>query len=181
MMKSKTYKMAAVGLMAALLCIFGPMVLVLPFTPIPISLATLFLYLTAFVLGYQLATVSCLIYLMLGFVGLPVFSGFAGGAGRLLGPTGGYLIGYLLLVLVSGYFIEKFSGQWYMYLLGMVVGTVILYTFGTVWLAYSTKITFTEALMAGVIPFLPGDMVKIMMILLVGPLIRKRLCRAGLL
>ncbi|MBQ8591484.1 MAG: biotin transporter BioY [Lachnospiraceae bacterium] len=179
MIKTKTYKMAAVGLMAALICILGPVVIMLPFTPIPISLATLVLYLSAFVLGYRLATISCLIYLLLGLVGLPVFSGFAGGAGKLFGPTGGYLIGYLLVVYVSGYFIEKFYKMWYFHLIGMALATAILYLFGTVWLACCADMTFAEAFMAGVIPFIPGDIVKIVIILFVGPMIRKRLYKAG--
>lgn len=172
--------MTAIGLMAALTCIFGPLSITLPFTPIPISLATLILYLSAFVLGCKAAAVSCVIYLLLGLAGLPVFSGFGSGAGKLFGPTGGYLIGYLFLVVVSGWFIERFRQKWYLCLCGMILGTALLYLFGTLWMAYSTDMTFYQALAAGTLPFIPGDIAKICVILVLGPAVYKRLNRAGL-
>lgn len=181
MKKITTYKMSAIGLMAAVTCVLGPLTIVIPFTPIPISLVTLVIYLSAFVLGAKLATVSCLIYLLIGLAGVPVFSGFGAGAGKLFGPTGGYLIGYLFMAFITGYFVEKFKGKWYLSFSGMVFGTAVLYLFGTAWLAYSADMTFAAALAAGVIPFIPGDLAKIVIILIIGPVVRKRLNKAGLI
>ena len=87
--KITTYQLAVTGLMTALTCILGPMSLALPFTPVPISLTNFVVFLSVWLLGWRLGTVSYLIYLLLGLAGLPVFSGFTGGAGKLLGPTGG--------------------------------------------------------------------------------------------
>ena len=87
---NKTKTMALIGVMAAVTCILGP--LSVPIGQIPISLTNLVIYFTVFVLGIWAGTGSYGIYLLLGAVGLPVFSGFAGGLGKLLGPTGGYLI-----------------------------------------------------------------------------------------
>lgn len=174
-----TYKMAAIGFMAALTCILGPFSITFPFSPIPISLLTLVIYFSAFVLGAKAAALSCLIYLLLGLAGLPVFSGFGAGVGKLLGPTGGYLIGYLFLAFIGGWFVEKFPGKWYLHFAGMIIATAVLYTFGTIWMAYSAGMTFTQALAAGVLPFIPGDLAKIIAALLTGPAVQKRLQKAG--
>ena len=178
MKKITTYKMAAAGLMAALTCILGPMSIAIPISPVPISLTNLVIYLSVYILGWKLGTISYLVYLLLGLAGLPVLSGFTGGAGKLFGPTGGYLIGFILMAVCSGWFVQKFH-----YLVtdfaGMVLGTCIAYLLGTVWLAYQAGMNFGTALMAGVIPFIPGDLVKILIILLIGPVIRRRLTKAG--
>lgn len=101
-------------------------------------------------------------------------------AGQVFGPTGGYLIGYIFLALIGGYFVEKFTGKLAMYFVGMVLGTIVLYAFGTAWLAFQTGMTFGAALMAGVIPYIPGDLVKIILAVLVGNEVRKRLMAANL-
>lgn len=88
------------ALMAAMLCVLGP--LSIPIGPVPLSLATLVIYLSVYLLGWKWGLVSVVVYLLVGMSGVPVFSGFGGGLGRLLGPTGGYLIGYLPLAALSG-------------------------------------------------------------------------------
>lgn len=174
-------QMTLIGLMSALLCVVSPFAIPLPFSPVPLSLATLVLYLSLYVLGTKKALVSCILYLILGTVGLPVFSGATGGIGKLAGPTGGYLIGYLFLILTAGFFVNaKFSNIWYS-LLGMVLGTAALYLFGTAWLAVSGHLPFRAALAAGVLPFLPGDALKIILAVLIGPVIRNRLVKVNLL
>lgn len=184
MKTTTTYKMAAAGLMAALTCILGPMSLAIPVSPVPISLTNLVIYLSVYILGWKLGCISYLVYLLLGLAGLPVFSGFSGGAGKLFGPTGGYLIGFIFMAGICGLFFEKFhcENKCYRYLLncvGMVLGTLVAYLFGTVWLAVQAGLDFRAALGAGVIPFIPGDLTKIVIILIIGPIIRKRLNKAG--
>ena len=98
---------ALIGLMAAVTCIMGPLSIPLPFSPVPISLTNLAIYLTIYVLGMKKGTLSYIIYLLLGFAGLPVFSGFTSGSAKMLGPTGGYLIGFIFLAIICGIFIEK--------------------------------------------------------------------------
>ncbi len=171
-------QMALVGMMSAVLCILGP--LSLPIGLVPISLGSLGVYFIAYVLGSRRAVASCLVYLILGLVGLPVFSGFSGGAGKLFGPTGGYLIGYLFTAAICGWFVEHFPGKRVLHALGMVLGTAVLYLIGTVWLAVQAHMSAAAALAAGVTPFLIGDCVKIAAALIVGPIVRKRLAAAGL-
>lgn len=177
-MKTKT--MALIALMAAVTCILGPLSLAIPISPVPISFTNLAVYFTVYVLGTKRGTISYLIYLLLGLVGLPVFSGFTGGAGKLFGPTGGYLIGFIFMALICGIFMEKWPTKLYLHFAGMVLGTAVCYLFGTAWLAFQANMGFYAALAAGVIPFIPGDLVKIIIALLAGPLIRKQLKRAEL-
>lgn len=177
-------RLVRVGFMAALLCILGPVSVAVPVSPVPISLGTLAVYLIVVTAGTADALMSCLVYLLLGFAGLPVFSGYMGGAGRLLGPTGGYLIGFLALIVTAGAFTGRFQDrrkERLFSLIGLALGTVVLYLFGTGWLAMISGMGFYEALWAGVIPFIPGDLVKMLAAVLLGTTLRGRLIQAGLL
>lgn len=177
--KLNTKTIAVIGVMTAVICIMGPLALTLPVSPVPISLGTLAIYFTPYVLGMKRGTISCCVYLLIGLVGLPVFTGFSSGPAKLLGPTGGYLIGYIFMALICGFVIDR-TNKMSVCFLGMILATAVLYLFGTVWLAYQAGMTFREALMAGVIPFIPGDLAKIVIAMIVGPQIKKRLKRAGL-
>lgn len=174
--KFSTSTMAVVALMTAVLCVLAPFSI--PIGPIPISLATLGLYLSVMILGRKKATLVCLMYLLIGFVGLPVYSGFMGGPAQLLGPTGGYLIGYLLLTVIAGWFVDKFPKKRALCLLGLVFGTMSCYGIGTIWLAVQTKLDFARALMVGVVPFIIGDAVKIVVAVWIGEVIRKAIVSA---
>lgn len=180
-MKNKSVKsLTLIALMAAVICILGPLTITIPISPVPIAFANLAIYFTVMLLGWKKGTISCLIYLLIGLVGVPVFSAFSGGPAKFFGPTGGYLIGYIFLALIGGYYVEKFTGKLAMYFVGMVLGTIVLYAFGTAWLAFQTGMTFGAALMAGVIPYIPGDLAKIILAVLVGNEVRKRLVAANL-
>lgn len=172
-----TSTITMVALMAAVLCILAPFSI--PIGPVPISLATFGLYLAVIILGRKKAIIVCLIYLLIGFVGVPVFSEFSGGPMKLLGPTGGYFLGYLLLTLIAGWFVDKFPGKWYMCALGLGIGTGTCYAVGTVWLTVQMGIDFSVALMVGVVPFLVGDFVKIVTVLWIGSAVRGQLKKAG--
>lgn len=174
-------QLTLVGVMAAVLCVLGPWTLHIPISPVPVSLGMLGIYFTTSVLGMRLGTASVLIYILLGLVGIPVFTGFTAGPGKLLGPTGGYIIGYIFMALICGFFADKFNKKLPLYFLGMVLGTAACYFFGTLWLAYQMHYTFFQALMAGVIPFIPADLVKLIIAWVVGFQVRKRLLSAGLI
>ena len=175
----KTKRIALIGLMTAVICMLGPVSFPLPISPVPISLGVLGVLLSTYLLGMKWGTVSCLVYLLIGLVGLPVFTGFSGGLGKVLGPTGGYMIGYIFLSLIAGFFTGKWPTKWPMHLVGMVAGTAVMYLFGTLWLGYLMKCSFMEALWMGVIPYIPADLVKIAIALGLGGLIRRQLMKAG--
>ena len=172
-------QLTLIGVMTAVMCLLSPFSIPIPFSPVPITLATLGLYIIAYVLGTKLGTISCLIYLLLGAVGLPVFSSFSGGFAKIAGPTGGYLLGYLFLSAITGFFIERFSGKLVFAVIGMIVGTAICYAFGTLWLAAQMQLTFPQALATGVIPYLPGDAIKIIIACILGPKLRAAIQRIG--
>ena len=159
-------EMTKVALMTALLCVIAPHTIILPVSPVGITLGSFLVYLAGALLGPYLGSLSVLLYLLLGFAGLPVFSGYTSGAAKLLGPTGGYLIGFIPCAFVIGMFMKKYKKGIQgilMIVLGVVVGTLVLYTFGTIWflVVYTKGITLKDALAKCVIPFLPLDTVKI--------------------
>lgn len=177
--KSAIYFMSTCALMAALMCALGP--LSVPIGPVPITLVNLVIYLSVLLLGAKGASVSTLVYLLLGAVGLPVFSGFQGGLAKLVGPTGGYLVGYLIVAFLGGLAAEKTKYNTFFSIVGMLVGTAILYTLGTVWFVYQTGSEWVHALSLCVYPFIPFDIGKIVLASFVGKLIRSALIKSKLL
>lgn len=181
MKNQNTASLTLIALMTAITCILGPLSIAIPFSPVPISFTNLAIFLSAIMLGWKRGTVSFLVYLLIGFAGVPVFSSFTSGPAKLLGPTGGYLIGFIFLALAAGFFVDKFPGKPYMHVLGMVLGMIITYLLGSVWLAYQANMTFQAALFAGVIPYIPGDIVKIIVAEILGTTIKKQVKKAGYL
>ena len=169
---TNTYAMAVTALMTAVTCILAP--LSIPIGPVPISLTNFAIYLSLYLLDWKKGTVSYILYLLLGLVGLPVFSGFTGGIGKLAGPTGGYIIGFIPMAIIPGIVIDKFSQRW-IQILGMIVGTAICYAFGTAWFCIQAGYTVSAALAVCVIPFIPADLIKMVIAMIIGPEIRKRL------
>ena len=155
--------------MTAVTCVLGPLSIPLPFSPVPISLTNFAIFLAIFVLGMKNGTISFIIYLLLGAVGVPVFSSFRGGLQVLAGPTGGYLIGFIFLALIMGFALDHFDRKLVPTIIGMIIGMVVCYAFGTVWLAKLLSLSFKEGLMMGVIPYLAGDVAKIIIAAIVGP------------
>ncbi len=164
-----TKQLTLIGVMTAVICLLAPFAIPIPFSPIPITLATLVLYITAFVLGPKLGTISCFDLSAPRCSRPACFSGFSGGFAKIAGPTGGYMLGYLFLTLTVGFFVEHFSGRPLFYALGLILGTALCYLFGTIWLGVQMNLSLMQALAAGVIPYLPGDIIKIIIACLFGP------------
>lgn len=166
-------KITSIGLMTAFLCIISPWAIHIG--PVPITLATFGIYLVSAVSGAGCAAMSVFIYLMLGAVGVPVFSGFSGGIQRLAGVTGGYLLGYLPCTLMISLIISKTKKHFAWYFVAMVIGTVILYSIGTVWYIWQTGNSFVSVLALCVLPFMPGDVIKLAAASVLGYELNKRL------
>ena len=152
----------------AILCLLAPFSIPLA-GAVPITLGSFAAAFLGLFLGPWEGAGSVLLYLALGAVGLPVFSGGRGGAGHLFGPTGGFLFGFLLLAFLSGLFREK-KGR----VLGVIAGEAALYLVGTLWYVLIAKAAFLPALTVCCFPFLPGDAVKCALALILYRLIRKR-------
>ncbi len=186
--------MAFISVMAALICVAAPFTVPMPGS-VPISLATFAIYLAGGLLGAKKGTLAVLIYVLLGAVGLPVFSGGTGGFGKLFGVTGGYIVGYIPCVLLTGIFVDLFFrrnmlkksagkgirrvigwvGAVWAVPAGMVLGTAALYAFGTVWFMIARGAAFEVAMASCVIPFLPGDAIKIVCASAISVALRDRL------
>ena len=177
--KLTTYQMAVTALMAAVICVLGP--LTVPIGAVPISLANFVICLTAWLLGPKFGTLSVAVYLCIGLIGVPVFSGYGAGLAKLAGPTGGYLVGYLLLALIGGLFIEKSNGNPVVSGIGLVLGDAACYVLGTAWFVFQMQCELGYALSVCVYPFIALDLAKIVVSCVVGALLRKRLVQAGVL
>ena len=167
-----------ISLMAATLCIIGPATI--PVGVVPVSLIQVVLYFVAYVLGMWRSVGSCLIYICIGLIGLPVFSGYSSGPAVLLGPTGGYILGYLPLTLCSGYFIERFTKRGW-HLLGMLLGLGLCYLLGTGWLMLAANLSVKQAVLTGIAPFIIFDLIKISVALFIGPVFRRHMKKANVI
>ena len=176
-MKLNTTDITRIALMTAVLCILGPISFPLSFSEVPISLGILGIFLCLVILGQRNGTICIILYILIGMIGIPVFAGFSSGVGIVMGPSGGYIAGYIPLGIIAGFFIDKYSGKPYLQALGMALGTAVCYLLGTLWLAKTTGLGFGAALLAGVIPFIPFDAVKLVIALAVGKPINKALAK----
>lgn len=160
MSKINIRQMTLISLFAAL-TVVGAFISI-PLYPVPLTLQTLFTLLAAMTLGSAMGMLSQIIYVMLGVIGLPVFAGFKTGIGILFGPTGGFLFGFIISAYIIGKIIElKKEKNFFYYFLAGIIGTIILYIIGITQLSLVTDMGIKKALMAGMLPFLPGDILKI--------------------
>lgn len=176
--KNKTLDMVYIALFAVLIAICSW--ISIP-TVVPFTLQTFGVFVAVGILGGKRGTLSVLIYLLLGAIGVPVFAGFSGGIGTILGTTGGYIVGFLLSALLM-WGMEKVLGKktWVL-ALSMVLGLLVCYAFGTVWFMEvyaqnSGEIGLLTALGWCVFPFVVPDVIKIVLALVV----TKSLARMGL-
>lgn len=168
----KTLVMGA--LMTALLAVCSQ--LSIPIQPIPINLALLAVYLAAFLLEGRGALISVGIYLLLGAFGLPVFANFKGGLQALVGPTGGYLMGYLFTAAVITT-LKPWADNFLKRCLVMALGLLACYVPGTLWFMMLNKMSLQVSLGYCVYPFLPGDAVKIVLAALLAPRLQQAIAR----
>ena len=170
---SNTRNLVLCAVCAAITCILAPLSIPLA-GGVPISLATFAVMLAGVLLGGSMGAVSQLIYVLLGSVGLPVFAGWTGGLGNVLGMTGGFIIGYIPCAWLTGLIYHRFGSNakkslkiFYM-IIGMIAGTIALYALGTVWFVAITGMDIRAALAACVIPFIPGDFIKMAAVVMIG-------------
>lgn len=157
---NKTAEMTKMALMVAMNCVSAYIIIPLPFSLSPLALQTLIVNLTGYVLNAKQAFMTMLVYLLVGLAGVPVFTGGSAGLGKLFGPTGGYIIGFLFTAVFLAYFKgEKYNFKRYA-LLGCVIGIPLIYVFGVVQLKLITGMGWDKAIMTGALPFIPLDIVK---------------------
>ncbi len=179
----KTKELILCAMCAAITCILAP--ISVPIGPVPISLCTFAVMLAGVLLGGKFGFISQLVYVLLGAVGVPVFAGYSAGVSCIAGMTGGYIVAYPVLAFLTGLIYWKFgrnrSGKrrilWMF--LGMVIGTAVLYAFGTAWFCAVSGTDVAAAMGMCVIPFLPGDLLKMVVVILISLPMEKALARTG--
>lgn len=147
------------AMFAALIAVCS--ILSIPIGEVPITLQTFAVCLAAAMLGWKRGTLSVLIYVLLGAVGVPVFAGMTGGVGILAGPTGGYIIGFIPAAIIIGLAADKWERKALPLIVAMVLGVLVCYLIGTIWFMVVTGMGIGESLMLCVVPFLIPDGVKI--------------------
>lgn len=156
-----TQKMTLAALMCALLCVCSQ--IVIPIPPVPLSLSLLAVHLCGALLGPSWSAAAAGAYVLLGAAGLPVFAGFAGGVSVLFGPTGGFLLGYIACAWIVGMLVHRLGFSRRALILSMSAGTLLCYLPGVLWFMPLTGTDFAGSLAVCVLPFLPGDVLKILL------------------
>lgn len=135
----------------------------IPFSAVPVTLQTFAVCAVAGLLGAKWGTVTILVYVFLGVVGLPVFSGFGGGIGFLLGATGGYMIGFFFVSVIVGTVSDRLGGRFLPSVISMAAGLAFCYLLGTLWFVcvYSNETSLDAAFMTCVVPFVIPDAAKV--------------------
>ena len=159
------------ALFTALIIIGAYISIPIPIGPVPIALADFFVMLTGLFMGGKYGLLTVILYLGLGTIGLPVFSSGGSGFAFLFGPTGGFLFGYLLLVATIGFITEKVKSSFTTDLLALLFGNMLLFAMGITWLKVTLNMTWSAAIVAGLIPFIPGTVIKIIVALAIGRMV----------
>lgn len=170
-MKHKNLVLTAI--IAAVLCVVAPFSL--PIGAIPLSFATLAVFLISCISPPKRSVASVIVYILLGAAGLPVFSGFVGGFQQIAGLTGGYIIGYIPCAFAVSYLTNKFENSKIIFPLSMTLGIAVCYLCGAVWYSIQTDTDFLASLAVCVLPFIAGDIIKIIAASAIGITLKTRL------
>lgn len=164
-------ELSYISLFATIIAVSGYITIPIPFSTVPVTAQTLAVMLAGGLLPVGQATVSILVFLLMGAVGLPVFSGGTAGLGIIVGKTGGYLIGFVAGAALISMLKGKKASFLRLLTVNAIGGIIVVYAFGILWLNYVTKLGISKAIIFGALPFIPGDIIKI----IVAALITKRL------
>lgn len=161
--QSKTKQMLLVAATTAIICVISMLPgIPLYFVPVKLTLQMVGVYLAPMILGFKLGTLSVVLYVLLGAAGLPVFSDMRGGIDVILGPTGGYIIGFIFAAMLIG-FVHSYKNRKPsapVLILAGVIAIIPIHLLGVIQLSYVMGISFKDALIGGSIPFLPFDILK---------------------
>jgi Uncharacterized conserved protein len=166
-----------VGMCAALMAIFSQLSIPLPFTSVPVTLQVFGLVILAVIVGAKVATLSLIIYVIIGAIGLPVFANFHSGFGVLVGPTGGYIVGFVIMAFLIGY--ASLKENKILLFAVSYMGVLIDLILGTIQLKVVTGMTINAALIAGLYPFILKDLITVSIAVIIGLRVKKSV--AGIL
>lgn len=166
----RTKSITKISILTTIFAIVSSMAI--PFGFVPISLSTLFLCVFSTVLKPKEILVLVVLYLFIGLIGIPVFAGFQAGFGVIIGPTGGYLIGYLFAGFVMSLINQKTKTK-IVWLFSFLIGTLILYFFGTIHFMLIMKLTFKESIVITVYQFIIGDILELIIAFIISLVLSK--------
>ena len=175
-----TKNITIVAMFTAITAVLSQIAIPLPFTTVPITMQVFAIYLSGIILGRKLGFLSQIVYLLLGAIGAPVFAQFAGGMQCLVGPTGGFLIGFPIIAYIIGIIPDKKLSV-IKSLAILIASIILLYAMGVIQLSMVAKISLSKAIMIGALPFIPLDIVKIVVAYGVGMKIRAILQKGNLI
>lgn len=164
--KMTVYSIASMALGTALITVCA---FVTVGTSVPFTMQTFAVHTVCALLGWKRGSASVMAYILLGAAGLPVFSGMRGGYGVLMGPTGGYIIGFIPMAIIVGLMYERLRKKRALVGLSMILGEIVMYVFGTAWfvIVYPSPISIASALMMCVVPYIIPDILKCVLALFV--------------
>ena len=176
----KTKEMILCAIFAGILCVFS--VMTIPIGPVPISMGLFGIMLAAGILGLKRGTIAVAVFILIGAVGVPVFTGFRGGLAPLVGPTGGYIWGYVPMTALIGVLtLKQPKNKWYAmlrYFLAFLAGVALCYAMGTVQFMIVQDTDFKSALGICVLPFIPFDIAKALAASYISYAVRRALKKA---
>lgn len=179
MKQNKLQEMITIALFAAIIGVLAQLVIPLPL--VPITGQTLAIGLAATILGSRNGTYATILYIIIGAVGIPVFAQMQAGFGIIVGPTGGFLIGFIPATYIIGLYLEKTKFTLVNALIANFIGMVITLVIGTAWLKFVADLTWTAAFLGGFAPFIIGGLIKVFLAAWIGILVRQRLTAAKLI
>ncbi|NLL70873.1 MAG: biotin transporter BioY [Epulopiscium sp.] len=184
----KTKDLVLISLFAAITCILSVIAIPLPFTPVPITLQILAVTMCGAILGGKGGALSQVIYVLLGAIGLPVYAGGASGLGQLMGPTGGYLFGFIIGAYLIGILTHRGmksvttrQGRYGIIVGSMLVGLFVIYLCGMFQLMLVAQMTLAKAFLGGVAPFILVDMLKVIAGSIIAFALRESLVKAAVI
>lgn len=169
-----------IGVFTAIIAVMAQLSIPMP-AGVPMTMQTFAITLAAVVLGAKLSTFACIVYLLLGAVGLPVLANFGGGFEKFVGPTAGFLISFPIMALIIGLGVDLGKKIGFIYIVALVLGTLVNYVIGVIVYCALLGATVEAAVTACVVPFIPTAIIKAVLATVVGFQIRKRLIAGGLL
>jgi biotin transport system substrate-specific component len=173
-----TKNLVLIAFFSAITAVIAPFTIPLPFSPVPLSLSLFAVFLSGAILDKYSAFISQTVYILLGAVGLPIFSGFRGGLGVIAGATGGYIVSYAFMAFIIALILEKTGRSYLTYVLAMLFSLIICYSLGVAWLTAVMKIGFFKAFLVGAVPYIAFDTIKALMCAVVTVPINKSIKKA---
>lgn len=155
----KTAVLCRYAVCLALMTVCAQIAIPLPFSPVPVTLATLMIFVIGGVMGPMHGALCIAVYTIMGLIGVPVFAGF-NSFSALTGPTGGFIIGYIPMAAITGFFVQKTKNKG-LNIIGMIIGLTVCYLCGALWYMHIVNVGFTASILATVIPFIFADACKI--------------------